>query len=285
MGHRYRMTMIVGVQPGRGAVLLNDADGGTPQRFLWMPTTDPDAPDNPPEEPDRLRLPAWPTTAESAKPTDPVLSDDGKESGARLDLALVEDSYRLEEPADRTTFHVLELPPSVVDTIRAEHLAKRRGEVIEESALDSHAMLARLKVAVGLMWMNGRTDKVSEEDWTLAGTVLEISNATRASVLTALSSNATKAAEARGRRDAEREVVKEDVMREKKIARVAEGIRDKLRAENHQKVNRLSKRFSAPDREFVWPALRRLEGVGDVSLEPIEYQGNPGHVAHLREGR
>jgi hypothetical protein len=26
-------------------------------------------------------------------------------------------------------------------------------------------MLARLKLAAGLMWMNGRTDKVSEDDW------------------------------------------------------------------------------------------------------------------------
>ena len=26
-------------------------------------------------------------------------------------------------------------------------------------------MLARLKLAAGLMWMNGRTDKVYEDDW------------------------------------------------------------------------------------------------------------------------
>lgn len=282
MAHRYRMTMIVGVQPGRGGVLLDDADGGTPQRFLWLPTTDPDAPDEPPEEPDRLRLPAWPTLAE---PADPVLRDDGDERGTRLDVALVEDSYRLDEPAERAAFHVLELPPSVVDTIRAEHLAKRRGEVAEAGALDSHAMLARLKISVGLMWMNGRTDKVSEEDWTLAATVLAVSNVTRASVQAALRSNKTKAAEARGRHDAEREVVKEDVLRDRKIARIAEGIREKLREENHQKVNRLSKRFRGPDRQYVWPALELLQQVGDVSLEPIDYQGNPGHVAHIREGR
>jgi hypothetical protein len=281
MAHRYRMTMIVGVQPGRGAVLLDDADGGTPQRFLWLPTTDPDAPDEPPEEPDRLRLPAWPTAVEL---TDPVLSDAGDEgSGLRVKFD-VEDRYRLEEPADRDAFHVLELPPSVVDTIRAEHLAKRRGEVAEASVLDSHAMLVRLKIAVGFMWMNGRTDKVSEEDWTLAGTVLAVSNATRAGVQAALRSNKTKAAEARGRHDAEREVVKEDVLRDKKIAQIVDRIREKLRVKNGQAKAALKRQFG-PDKSYFDDALARLVRVGDVELRPVKGTGNPGHNVWLKDGR
>lgn len=279
MAHRYRMTMIVGVQPGRGGVLLDDADGGTPQRFLWLPTTDPDAPDEPPDEPDRLQLPAWPMAGEL---TGAIMSAEDGGLQVKFD---VEDTYRLEERADRDAFHALELPPTVVDAIRAEHLAKRRGEVAEGSALDSHAMLARLKVAVGLMWMNGRTDKVSEEDWVLAGIVMAVSNATRADVQAALRSNKTKAAEVRGRHDAEREVVKEDVLRDRHIARVSERIREKLRDENHQAVNALKHRFSAADREFVWPALELLQKVGQVDVEEIAYRGRPGHIAHLREGR
>jgi hypothetical protein len=39
--HDYRMTWVIGVQPGRAAALLNDGDGGTPQRFMWFPATDP----------------------------------------------------------------------------------------------------------------------------------------------------------------------------------------------------------------------------------------------------
>lgn len=292
MAHRYRMTMIVGVQPGRGGTLLLDADGGTPQRFLWLPTTDPDAPDEPPQEPEPLRLPAWPT-ARAHESTDDAESEDGEhgddsdgeERTGRLKFAVTRDSYRLEHPADRSAFHVLDLPPSVVDAIRKEHLAKQRGEVSEASALDSHAMLARLKVAVGLMWLNGRTDKVSEEDWALAGTVLAVSNTTRTNVLEALRSNVTKAAEARGRQDAVREVVKEDVLRDRKIAHLAERIREKLREENNQSVNKLSKRFRGPDRKYVAPALESLQTVGDIELRSIDYQGNPGRVAHLKEGR
>lgn len=37
----YRFGLIVGIQPKRSSALLDDADGGTPQRLLWMPVADP----------------------------------------------------------------------------------------------------------------------------------------------------------------------------------------------------------------------------------------------------
>lgn len=37
---QYRMTMLVGVQPERSGALFDDSDGGTPQRFVWMPAED-----------------------------------------------------------------------------------------------------------------------------------------------------------------------------------------------------------------------------------------------------
>jgi hypothetical protein len=39
--HGYRLCMVVGVQPTRAGSLLSDAAGGTPQRFVWLPATDP----------------------------------------------------------------------------------------------------------------------------------------------------------------------------------------------------------------------------------------------------
>lgn len=39
-GGEYRLTMLVGVQPTRSGALFDDADGGTPQRFLFLPTED-----------------------------------------------------------------------------------------------------------------------------------------------------------------------------------------------------------------------------------------------------
>lgn len=110
MGHRYRMSMIVGVQPGRSRTLLEDADGGTPQRYIWLPTTDPDAPDEPPAEPDALRLPAWPKGGE---PEQAPTGTDGVTLNFKAEL----NEYNLEIPADKSAFHVLSLPPSVVETI------------------------------------------------------------------------------------------------------------------------------------------------------------------------
>src|SRR5690606_38473588 len=39
--HCYRAALVAGIQPARSGVLLDDAAGGTPQRWLWLPTTDP----------------------------------------------------------------------------------------------------------------------------------------------------------------------------------------------------------------------------------------------------
>ena len=41
--HTYRWCLLVGVQPGTARYFLDDKDEGTPQRFLWMPSTDPAA--------------------------------------------------------------------------------------------------------------------------------------------------------------------------------------------------------------------------------------------------
>lgn len=37
--HSYRLCVVLGVQPDRARPLLDDAGGGTPQRFLWLPNT------------------------------------------------------------------------------------------------------------------------------------------------------------------------------------------------------------------------------------------------------
>ncbi|WFN93871.1 bifunctional DNA primase/polymerase [Gordonia sihwensis] len=39
--HTYRLGLIVGVQPERAGALLDNAAGGTPQRFVWVSVTDP----------------------------------------------------------------------------------------------------------------------------------------------------------------------------------------------------------------------------------------------------
>lgn len=56
--HSYRLGLVVGAQPTRCEALFDEADAGTPQRFIWAPLIDPDAPDELPENPGPLPRPA-----------------------------------------------------------------------------------------------------------------------------------------------------------------------------------------------------------------------------------
>ncbi|QZY45072.1 MULTISPECIES: bifunctional DNA primase/polymerase [Mycolicibacterium] len=284
MEHRYRMTMIVGVQPGRARALLDDKDGGTPQRFIWLPTTDADAPEEPDAEPDPLRLPAWPAAA-APEPAS-AIAYGSAEDGIQLKFGEV-DPYMLDVPVEKSAFHVLALPLTVAEKVRQEQRAKLRGEVSASHALDSHAMLARLKLAVALMWINGRTDKVSEEDWDLAGLVMGVSTETRRDVQAALRSKSTAANQERGRQDAVREVAKAEVLAKAEdaaIGRVAERIRKLLRANNDQSKAAMRRDFGRDKRLFD-PALERLIDVGDVELQPIPGKGGNARAVHIKDGR
>lgn len=115
-GHTYRATLYVGVQPGRAGALLDEADGGTPQRFIWLPTTDP-----------RIG----------------TIELDVDQLPQPLDVELSWGPYRRD----------MEIPEIVISTIRQAHIARQRGE---GDALDGHALFAREKVAAGLAVLNGR---------------------------------------------------------------------------------------------------------------------------------
>lgn len=143
--HTYRCCLSVGAQPGHCDVIFNDASGGTPQRFLWFPTTDPDMPADRASDPDPLNtsLPLW-------KP-----DTDG----------IVEIGYGPEE---------------IAHTVIQAHLARQRGQ---SGALDGHALLTRCKVAAVIALMHRRS-VVSELDWQLSEAVMEMSNGTRDWIVT-----------------------------------------------------------------------------------------------------
>lgn len=88
--HTYRCCMSIGAQPGHTGVIFSDTTGGTPQRMLWLPTTDPDMPADETQFPGPLDtdLPGW------------------ARSGAEI------------------TYGV----PEIRETIIAAHLARQRGE-------------------------------------------------------------------------------------------------------------------------------------------------------------
>lgn len=114
--HGYRMGLVVGVQPRRAAALLDDADGGTPQRFAWVRVTDPTI----------RRRPRGASTAITP-------------------LALP-----MDWPVDPWTMPV---PEVAEDAVLDAHVARQRGE---GDALDGHSLFTRLKVMASLAVIDGR---------------------------------------------------------------------------------------------------------------------------------
>ncbi|MCV7214710.1 hypothetical protein H7J51_05350 [Mycobacterium crocinum] len=141
--HSYRMCMSIGAQPGHCDVIFNDTTGGTPQRVLWVPTTDPNMPSDPPADPAPLNiaLPAWSRTTDT-----------------------VEITYG---------------PSTIRQQIIGAHLARQRGEA---DALDGHRMLTKCKVAAGLALMHHRS-VISDLDWQLSEAVMAVSDTTREWIL------------------------------------------------------------------------------------------------------
>jgi hypothetical protein len=164
--HAYRAAVVAGIQPKRSGVLLDDVDGGTPQRWLWLPVTDPLAP----RRTDRLKAPPYTGTP-------PHLEWDvwlpcGERRGEKDEPEPVEVKTRYEIPVCREAVN------AIID-------ARELNLVSEAASMDSHSLLTRLKVAALLSFIDGRLE-VTAADWELALSVMWISNATRADCQRAL---------------------------------------------------------------------------------------------------
>lgn len=230
--HTYRLGLVLGVQPGRAAPLLDDADGGTPQRFLWVPTLDPDAPDATPDAPEPLRLPypMWP----------------------------VPDRGRI----------VLPVPAVAEAAIRTARLARLRGE---GDALDGHALLCRLKVAAALALLESRK-AVQDEDWQRAGHLMAVSAATRSGVERHLATEAARTNLSRGKAEGARAAVAADTAAEVVVRRVAPRVLSRLRAAGgEQPWSDARKAMTSRDRAAFEDAVDSLVNSGQVALDRTDH--------------
>jgi hypothetical protein len=239
--HRYRAGLVLGIQPERADVILDDVAGGTPQRFLWLPATYRDQPDEPPAAPEPWlwRAPVW---------------DDGRE--------------------------VVEVCSLARRQIDAAALATSRGK---GDPLDSHRLFCREKLAAALGILNGRLE-VNEQDWQLAGHLMRISDRTREDVKRTLAKAGRERNRARGRQEAEREVIKLDAVDERnELARQATSQRVlKLLGENESlRRSDLRDKFSGPKRAVLDDVIQLLVQSGQITDETIEYNGQTGHRYRL----
>jgi hypothetical protein len=240
--HSYRGVLIAGVQPGRAGVLINAADGGIPQRFLWLPTLTP-----PPEV-----LPAEPPTPWPWKP--PQWVAEGRSSGS-----------------GRVT---MEVPECVVSAVKAARRARRLGQ---GDPLDGHRLFCQEKVAVAFGILDGRCAG-SEDDWQLAARLTAVSDATRAEVIARLAAKASQENRSRGKAQGEREVASEDVKEKAAVARVAQSVLRALpRNGEWMTHNELRKGLSGTTaRNHLPAAVTHLEAAGQLISEEVKHRGQIG---------
>lgn len=220
--HTYRMGVIVGTQVLRARILLDGIDGGLPQRFLWLPTSDLG-------RPDRVEL-----------------GDDG--------LPKVPDPREI--PAVLTAPGSLQVPEVARTAIDDAARARLSEQYVDP--LDSHCELIRLKVAAGLLLLDGRegaaSRKITEEDWELAGYVMAVSRRTRQLCIQAMSEQLHSSAVAKAHGAADRE----EIISDRKMRRARQHIIRRLTADGQQTGSALRRTARYEIREYVDPAAAEL---------------------------
>jgi hypothetical protein len=237
--HAYRLGMIVGVQPERAAGLLADADGGTPQRFIWLPATDQAISHTPPPEPDPLHLPmpSW------------VVETDSSVDG----------------------FNVVRIPDEVAHEVRLNHAARARGE---GTALDGHAMFAREKVAFALAILDERA-YVNVDDWRISGLIMALSERTRSGIQNTLTVKAAQKQDTEVSAEIRRMSLMEDAAHAKAMLRVRARLEKCVAAKATSKWD-LRRELASRDKGYFDEALEIALALGTIrdasTLEESRYE-------------
>jgi len=227
--HSYRLSLVCGIQPERAEALLGDSDGGTPQRFLWMPVTDPAAPDHEPDEPEPYR---WNWSREMERFS----------SGA-MNL-------------------VMQVHPGAVQEIREARRARNRGE---GDPLDGHRLYGQLKAAAAMAVLAGRAD-VSAEDWELASMIMQVSTRTRTQVQNTLAAEKRTALQKRAVAEATSRDYAEDFVENRALERVTYWITQWL-ARKPCRESDMKQSLNSRDRRYFKDALDRLQAEKRIKLQ------------------
>lgn len=248
--HRYRLSLLVGVQPRRAKALVDDAPGGLFQRFLWLPGNT----DSPP-----VVRPACPQQ---------IVLKERKE----LTFEDLEDAEQLLLHLDRpySELKVISVPKCADDATVDARLRELRGEV---DPLDAHANLCRLKVAALLMWLDDRREAISEEDWRLAGIVMAVSTHTRNEMLDEIKRAQQEAAVERGRTASITDQAKKD--HTTRVRALAEVLESKISNAGGMTHNALKKKLTVRQRSLMDDALELLLSSGKLTEQKTK-SNRPG---------
>ena len=135
------------------------------------------------------------------------------------------------------------------------------------------------------MWLDGRTKELSNDDWSLAGIVMVISDRTRCGVADVLRLKAHAENASRGRAEGLREIARTEVVQSEQVERlqrVADNIERKLK-DNGGELTRgsLRKMIHFRDRSLFDDAEAVLTETGRVDKLPSDNNGPGGFVLRL----
>lgn len=244
--HEYRACLTAGVQPGRGAVILDDIDSGFAQRWLWLPATDPDAPVDEAERPKPMSMPVHRKVLQVDDDSAPIVLR-GCDKAAQ----------------------------AIMSARRAALMG--RGDDIE-----SHSNFTRFKVAAALSLLNGKA-RVRDIDWELSGIVMAKSDETRDSVATALKGKARdeniRRGFDRGIQNRAAESIRDiGVVKTRIVAKVQ--AMDYSNGGNGTSASILKNMLDRDSRKLFDAAVGELIADGDLVEERTVYRGQPATYYH-----
>lgn len=239
--HSYRMCLQVSAQPLRSAWLLDDVDGGLPQRFVFVSCNDPDCadPNNLPALPQRLAWKIPPEILNIKKNQAEIAEANEKASKGILGVLATPVLYE-------SKFIEIKLCKQAQDTIRAAAYTRLRGNSV---ALDGHLLLVRTKIAALLGILNGRLS-ITDDDWELSELIMHWSRKTLNSIKFELETKNQSAATARTTARVNTEVAIENSKRHSDLERISKRVmalidkgivKTKGRGNLNQKLGRESK--------------------------------------------
>lgn len=172
-------------------------------------------------------------------------------------------------------------PDATRDAADAQRQAIRRGLV--DGDLEGHAVLVQMKIAAMFALVEERYE-VTDEDWELAGAVMDSSRATRALALASVGEQERARLEAQGRAQGIREAAAEDTKERQAVARLAEKIRDVV-AEEEWAWNKLRRRVTnSRTKDRFGDAVQLAESNGWVEVADASSQGSSGQVVRRLRG-
>jgi hypothetical protein len=172
------------------------------------------------------------------------------------------------EPVNRhTAGQPLTFAPDITDEVRADDLARTRGQITTDP-LDSHTNLYRLKVAALLALLDDRRH-VTPDDWHLATIVRDTSNAVRTMVANTVAAAETRKEQATSGRLAARAAHADETVHHRRVVDTARKIAAKVW-----------------ERDEPWPVSemrRRVRRPAEVFADAIDHAIAQGWIVETRE--